>query len=212
MAFVLTYSTLINQIQNYAECTDAEFINTLDTFITLAQDRITKDAKTLGAELYVQSSFTPNVSVLQKPALWRNTITFNVGNGIDNNTRNQLELRSYEFCREYNRNDTVTGLPIYFCDYGYNNWLVTPTPDQAYPFEIAYLQEFAPLDITHQTNWLTQNAPQVLLYACMLEAMFYQKDQEQSAMWEDRYTKALGTLVVEDKNRITDRYSQRDKD
>jgi hypothetical protein len=90
--------------------------------------------------------------------------------------------------------------------------LVCPTPDQAYPFEIAYLLEFGPLDITNQTNWLTQYAPQLLFYAVMLETMLYLKDDERSSIWEDRYNKALASVMKEDKDRITTRQSQRDKD
>jgi hypothetical protein len=212
LAFTFTYNSLVSQVVNYSERTDAAFAETIDTFITLALDRITKECKTLGAELYVNNFFTINNPVLQKPTLWRTTITFNVGNGEVNNTRNQVLQRSYEFCRTYTKDDTVTGLPLYFCDYGYNNWLVCPTPDQAYPFEIAYLLEFGPLDITNQTNWLTQYAPQLLFYAVMLETMLYLKDDERSSIWEDRYNKALASVMKEDKDRITTRQSQRDKD
>lgn len=212
LAFTFTYNSLVEQVINYSERTQTSFVNTIDTFITLAMDRITKDCKTLGAEVYVVSAFTPNSPVIQKPAMWRNTITFNVGNGTNNNTRNEVLQRSYEYCREYTPDDTVTGLPVYFCDYGYSNWLVVPTPDQAYPFEVAYLQEFGPLDITHQTNWLTQYAPQLLFYAVMLETMLYLKDNESSPIWEDRYNKALASVMNEDRERITTRQSQRDKD
>jgi hypothetical protein len=212
VAFTLTYNTLVEQIINYCERTDEVFENTIPVLVTYAMDRISKDAKLLGGEKYIVGTFTPDLEVLDKPSLWRMTLTFNVGNGENNNTRNQVELRSYEFCTQFNQDRSVTGLPQYYCDYGFNRWLVVPTPDAAYPFEIAYMESFGPLDSSNQTNWLTQNAPQVFFYACMLEAMIYLKNDDRAAFWEDKYAKAMGSLLQEDKDRVTDRYNQRDKD
>jgi hypothetical protein len=214
MAFAFTYSTLVQRVIDFSERTDDGFVNAIPTFVTLAIDRITKDAKTLGAEVYIvnPTGFIPNENVIQKPADWRNTITFNVGNGTNDNTRNQILLRSYEFCRQYWPDDSQTGLPAYYCDYGFNNWLVVPTPDQAYPYEIAYLQQFGPLDDQNQTNWLTDNAPELLFNCVMMMSKLYTKDKEDQQFWENVYRTALAALMGEDKGRITDRYSQRDKD
>ncbi len=121
-------------------------------------------------------------------------------------------LRSYEFCREYWPDDTETGFPKYFSDYGYNNWLIVPTPDIAYPFEVAYSEQSQPLDLTNQTNWLTENAPELLIYASLLEAMIFVKDDERVQTYKQFYLEALIGLNAEDKGRITDRYSKRTKD
>lgn len=215
MAFALTYSTLTTNIMNYLERTDAATLDTIPMFILLAQDRINKECKTLGLEVYVTGIFTPSQSVIQKPAGWKNTLTFNIGsepNAPLANTRNQLLQRSYEYCRLYWPDDTQTSIPLFFADYGYNNWLITPTPDQAYPFEIAYMSFVQPIDNTNQTNWLTQYAPEVLFYACMLEAMIYLKNDERIQYWQGFYQDALGKLDIEDKMRYTDRYSDREKD
>ena len=220
MSFVLTYTSLVANIMNYLERSDTATQQTIPMFILLAQDRIAKECKTLGLETYVTGVFTPSVAVVPKPAGWKNTITFNIGTVVPQPPppappqylRTQLPQRSYEFCRMYWPNQTLTGLPIYFCDYGYDNWLVTPTPDQAYPFEIAYMSYVQPIDGTTQTNWLTQYAPEVLFYACMLEAMVYLKDDDRLQVWQQLYQDALAKLDTEDKARYTDRYSDRGKD
>lgn len=212
MAFVFTYNALVNQLRNYCERDDTDFIDTIPVFVTLSIDRISKDAKLLGAEKYIVGTFIPNEEVLQKPALWRQTMTFNVGNGENNNVRNTIPLRSYEFCTNYNPDRSTTGFPEYYADYGFNNWLVVPTPDQNYPFEICYIETFGPLDPENQTNWLTQNAPQLLLYATLTEAMLFLKNDERASFWEDKYMKALASLSDEDKGRITDRSTDREKD
>lgn len=216
MAFAFTYSTLVQKVIDFSERTDTAFENAIPTFITLAIDRITKDAKMLGAELYITSQqgegLTPDSPVLSKPALWRNTVTFNIGTGTNYNTRKTLLLRSYEFCNDYWKDRTQTGEPKYYSDYEYNQWLVVPTPDEAYPYEIAYLQQFGPLDSNTQTNWLTDNAPELLFNCVMMMSRFYTKDKEDQAFWENAYNTALSSLMKEDKERFTDRNSQRDKD
>lgn len=212
MAFTLTYNSLVEKIISYAQNNEDDFLEAIPGFVTFSQERISEETKILGGEKYVVKTFTPDLEVLDKPALWIQTITFNVGNGVNNNTRNQVKAASYEFCTAFNRDRSVTGLPQYYADYGPDRWLVSPTPDQAYPCEIAYIQTFGPLDTTNQINWLTQKAPRVLLYACMVEAMSYLKNDERTAYWEDRYGKAISALTQTDKDLPRDRYNVRDKD
>ena len=212
MSFELTYQSLYDTILSYLERNDLDVKDNIPVFIMLGQRRIAKDSKTLGLEVYMTGNFTPNNGVLVKPNRWRNTLTFNAGSGAGFNTRNQLLLRSYEYCREYWPDDTLIGFPKYYCDYGYNNWLVVPTPDQAYPFEVAYYESAQPIDETNQTNWLTINAPELLIYSSLLEAMIFIKDDERVQTYKQFYIEALVSLNVEDKGRLTDRYAKRNKE
>lgn len=212
MAFVLTYNSLIEQLTNYLERDDPGLIASLPTFVMLGQQRIDKESKTLGLEQYISGFLIPNNNVLIKPNRWRNTLNINIGSGVNNTTYSQIELRSYEFCRLYWPTDTETSLPLYYADYGFNNWLFAPTPDQAYPFEISYMETTEPIDEINQTNWITENAPDILLYACLLETAPFLKDDERVPTWRLYYEGALNALNQEDKDRLTDRFSDRSKD
>ncbi len=214
MAFTLTYTSLVDQVTNYLERNDPTLVSSIPTFIMLAEKRIDKDIKTLGQESYITGAFLPGSGVLQKPTLWRNTISFNFGTGTapEYNTRNQLQLRSYEYCREYWPDDSWTGTPLYYCDYGYSNWLVVPTPALSYPFEIAFMQSLYPLDATTQTNWATQYIPEAVLYATLLESMIYGKDDERIAVWEKYYGGAVSNITAEDQARKATRYEDIAKD
>jgi len=211
-SFDLTYQTLYNTILAYLERQDQDVKDNIPVFIALAQKRIAKDSKTLGLEVYISGNFTPGNPVLVKPGRWKNTRTFNYGTGSGFNFRNQLYLRSYEYCREYWPDDTQTGPPKYFSDYGYSNWLIVPTPDLAYPFEVAYFEFPQSVDQNNQTNWITDNAPELLIYACLLEAMPFVKDDPRVQVWKQYYTDALLAFNKEDVQRLTDRYSNRTGD
>jgi hypothetical protein len=212
MSFVLTYTTLIERIKQDLERQDDVVDESIDSWIKFAQERIGRDSNTLLFDVYVTQSFQPNVPVINKPTRWQNTLTFNYGTGTNNNTRNNLLLRTYEWCRNYWPDDTQTGAPKYYADYGYNNWLIVPTPDQAYPFEICYAETPQVIDSNFQTNYLTQFMPEVFLKAVLLEAMVTLKNDERIPVVEAEYVKAISSWNSKDKFKKTDRYTTREAD
>lgn len=208
----MTYDSLVTAILAYAQRNDPETIAMVPTFIMLAEQRIAKDCETLGLVQYVTGSFTVNnPEVMPKPGRWRRTITFNYGVGALNNKRTQLFLREYEFCRLYSPDATVVypevDLPKYYSDYGFTHWLVAPTPAEAYPFEIAYLELPQPITEANQTNWLTDYASDVLFGACMVEINFFLQNTEKKDFWEGYYQIRKDSLNLQNAKRLHDRQS-----
>ncbi len=208
----MTYNSLTAQILDYLNRSDADTIAEVPNFIYQAENRIARESKNIGLETYVVTILIPGTSVYQKPGRWRRTLSLNYGSGVGFNTRNQLFLRSYEYCRSYWPTSTLTAPPLYYADYGYTNWLIAPTPDLAYPMEISYLELPLPLTPSNQTNWLTNYAPDVLLYACLLEAVPFLKDMELVPVWTSYYDRALASLNSQDDQRVVDRASNRSSD
>jgi hypothetical protein len=122
-----------------------------------------------------------------------------------NNVSVPILERTYEFCRFYWPDATQTADPEFYCDYGYDNWLFAPTPSASLPIEIAYQAIAEPLDETHQTNWLTNNAPDLLFNASMLQAFTFLKDPGQIQIWQGVYNDAKVGFAVEDDGRAIDR-------
>jgi hypothetical protein len=58
-----------------------------------------------------------------------------------------------------------------------------PTPSDAQTLEIAYFKRLAALTDSNTTNWLTSNAPDMLLYASLIEAETYLVNPEKAAMY-----------------------------
>lgn len=208
----MTYASLSAQILQYLNRNDADTVAMVPNFIAQAEQRICRESKNIGLEQYVTGNFIVGNAVLAKPSRWRRNITFNYGTGTGNNTRNQVYLRSYEFMRNYWPDDTQTAPPLYYSDYGYDHLLVTPTPDQAYPFEFSYLELPLQLTALQQTNWITDFAPDVLLYASLLEAIPFLKNDERIPVWEKMYDRGLTSLNRQDDQRLLDRTSNRQAD
>ena len=201
-ASVMTYDSLVENIQSYLERTDTATLEKIPLFIMLAEQIIASQIKFLGNLTVNESTMVATEAILDKPARWHKTVSMNV---VVNGSRTPVLLRKYEYLREYWPDATETGIPEYYADYDYTHWLVAPTPAAGYTFEVLYYERVQPLDSSNQTNWFTIYAPQALLYGSLLQAMPFLKNDERMPMWQQNYDLIMQTLMAEDKLRIADR-------
>jgi len=198
----MTWDSLNAIVLQYLERSDTAVVNAIPTFITLAEFEIAQEIKTLGQLQLVQSSMQANQPSLQKPARWRKTVSMNVTDSLGN--KNPVLLRKYEYCINYSQNNSTPTLPSFYADTDWDHWFLSPAPDQAYVFEVLYYERIAPLSTTNQTNWLTMNAPNAMLYGTLLQAMQFLKN-DQRTIFQQKYTEAMAALKAEDTSRILDR-------
>ena len=201
-ASVMTYDSLVENIQSYLERSDTATLEKIPLFIMLAEQVIASQIKFLGNLTVNTSNMVATESIIDKPARWHKTVSMNIT--VDGK-RYPVLLRKYEYLREYWPNATDTSIPKFYCDYDYTHWLVAPTPASAYSFEVLYYERVQPLDSTNQTNWFTTYAPQALLYGSLLQAMPFLKNDERMGMWQQQYDLIIQTLKVEDQSRVGDR-------
>lgn len=201
-AAVITYDSLVADISSYLERTDAATLAKIPTFIMLAEQVIASQIKFLGNLTPMTSTMTVSQPIIDKPARWHKTVSMNVTVA---GVKQPILLRKYEYLREYWPAPTQTDVPLYYGDYDYTHWLVAPTPDDDYAFEVLYYERIQPLDSSNQTNWFTIYAPQALLYGTLLQAMPFLKNDERIPMWQAQYDIIMQTLKQEDIQRIGDR-------
>jgi hypothetical protein len=200
-SWVMTYDSLTTTVLQYLERQDASVVNAIPTFITLCEFEIAQEIKTLGQLQVANATMNPSNPVIAKPARWRKTVSMTIDTGT---STQPVYLRKYEYLRNYWPNETLTGLPLYYADTDYDHWYVSPTPSLAYNFEVLYYERIAPLSSTNQTNWLTQNAPNAMLYGTLLQAMPFLKNDARQ-VFQQKYTEAITSLKVEDVARVGDR-------
>lgn len=202
VAAVMTYNSLVDDISTYLERTDQATLEKIPTFIMLAEQVIAAELKFLGNLTVVTGTMVQGEAIIDKPARWRKTVSINVTVA---GQRQPVLLRKYEYLREFWPDPAETDTPAFYCDYDYTHWLVAPTPDAAYNYEVLYYERIQPLDSSNQSNWFTQYAPQALLYGSLLQAMPFLKNDERIAMWQAQYTQIMNILKEEDVTRIVDR-------
>lgn len=214
MATTTTFTTLKEDVQRYLERgatmgTDPIIVEQLPRLINLAERRIARELKVQGFSTVVTGTLSAGQSVYAKPDRWRDTVSINIGTGVGNNTRKQVFTRSYEYLRQYWPDESATGEPVFYADYDYTHWLFAPSPDAAYPFEILYYELPPLLDDNVQSNWLTEYAPQLLLYGTLLEATPFLKNDERIPVWQSMYDRAAAMLNGEDLAKVLDRNAVR---
>jgi len=217
----MTFSSLQTDVQNYLErgtVSDPLVYAQLPELINFAERRISRELKVLGFIQAVNSTMQASLPVYAKPDRWRQIVSINVAQSPTGNAvRQQVFPRSYEYIREYWPDDSQTSTSVYgtaappkfYADYSYQNLIFAPTPDAAYPFEIVYYEEPALLDATNTTNWITQYAPNLLLYSTLLECSPFLKNDDRIATWQAMYDRTAAVLNGESKAGIVDRNTTR---
>ena len=201
-AYVMTYDNLVTDIAQYLERTDAATLAKIPTFIGLTEQKIATQLKILGNLTVQASTFIQGANIIDKPARWHKTVSFNITVA---GRRRPVLLRTYEYLREYWPDPAQEEVPKFFADYDYTHWMIAPTPDAAYNFEILYYERIQPLDSSNQTNWFTIYAPQALLYGSLVEASMFLKNYDKAAAYGQQFDAIMQTMVVENKLRIADR-------
>lgn len=193
----MTYDSLVQNIIDYMERDDADFIAQIPNLIALAESSIAAELKTYMQLIVVETNLATNQTTLNKPARWRKTVSMKV-NG------QPVLLRSQDYVAMYQA-ESSGGQPLYYADYDYSNWNFAPVPNQTYPVEIIYYAEIQPLDENNQQNLWTAIAPQAMLYGALLQAQGYLKALDKLPVWKSYYTDAITALKKEDNSRRVDR-------
>lgn len=207
----MDYNTLKNQIQSYANRDDKAFIEQIPNFIEQGINRLYSEAKNIGWEVVITGDVALNATTVPKPAGWLETISLELYSA-DQTFSKFLFPRSYEFCKSYWPNQTLTSEPQFYSYLdAYKDFFISPTADKAYKYRLIYLG-IPIFNEYNTTNFLTLRYPRLLFYACMLEAMPFLKDDERLGSFEQLYASSLSDINKDSANRYVDRTSERDKD
>lgn len=213
MPVSMNYDSLLEDLRRYLErgyVEDVEVYDQLPSLVNLAERDIATKLKILGFLNVVTADLDAGTAVYAKPDRWRQTASMNFGVGTPpDQERVNLFPRSYEYCRSYWPNVATRDVPQFYADYDYEHWLIVPTPVATYPWEINYWQQPPYLDASNQTNWLTDYAPQALLYSALNQCFPFLKDGAWIQLWDGKYAEQLAALDGQDLQRIIDRTTNR---
>jgi len=220
----MNYNTLIAQIIAYANRGGSiEFAASIPYFIEMGQQKIWKELNTTGFQKTTQlKKFQVNNATIEKPADWQETISIIYGSA-DNFFINNVVLfpRSYEFCINYWPNVNLSDAanpPLFYSDYQlgqenvspYKYYLIVPTPDKEYNYQITYIGRPNLITNENQTNILTDYYSDLLFYATFLEALIYLKDDQRMPVYTKLYQESLTAANNLTKDRYIDRSVKRD--
>ena len=205
----MTYAELVQKIRDYTEVGSEVLTATIvNGFIRDAEFKIFREADADYAREYANSTFTVNnkfvalpnatgVSSTERRALVVRSVVATNSSGV----QVSLEPRDDTFLTEYNSTG-ATGFPKYYATFRENAIEVAPTPDAAYVVALDYIYTPDALSTTNTTTYISLNAPELLLYACLLEAFAYLKGpMDMYKLYQEKYNEALQGFALEQTGR-----------
>jgi hypothetical protein len=198
----MTYDELVTNIRNYME-TDANVLSNpvINTFILMTENKILRE---IDLEVFRQNSIgglTAGNRFLTMPS---DILTHRYMLIRDTNTNEEtfLDFRDVSFLKEYWEDSSQIGKPKYYGVWNQNTFLLAPTPNVSYSVELGYIRKPAGLTPSNQTTWLSLNAPEVLLYGCLVQAYSYTKGPlDMLGYFANSYKEALAGLGIEQQGR-----------
>jgi hypothetical protein len=207
----MTYAELVQKIRDYTEVgSEVLTTNIINGFIRDAEFKIFREADADYAREYATTTFTANNKYVALPNASGSSGTNSsrralvVRSVVVTNTSSvqvALEPRDDTFLTEYNSTG-ATGFPKYYAMFRENAIEVAPTPDTAFVVALDYIYTPDGLSTTNTETYISLNAPELLLYACLLEAFAYLKGpMDMYKLYQEKYNEALQGFALEQTGR-----------
>jgi len=190
-----TYAQLKSAIQNYADNAETTFVASIPDFIESAEQTILNsiDLQYFRKNVTGVTSGTGTDPYLQVPSDCLASFSLSVLNGT---TKEFLLEKDVNFVQSFNPT-SATGVPRYYAYFDINNFILAPTPAAVYTAELHYF--YRPNSLTaageNGTTWLSENAPNAMLYGSLIEAYIYMKGEPDiMKSYQDRFLQSLERL------------------
>ncbi|QJP10457.1 phage adaptor protein [Pseudomonas multiresinivorans] len=183
-------------ISNYAElqAAVADWLNRNDLtarvtdFIRMGEDQLSLDLKARQMESQVILNTTAGVANVALPTDMHELRRFRVNVPYSQ----PLAYRTPdEISADYS--SSASGQPIVYTIIGFNAELA-PIPDAAYQLLLTYQQQLPPLSDLAPVNWLITDFPSAYLYASLLAAEPFLKNDDRIPTWQAMYQKIVDSI------------------
>lgn len=196
----MTYDELVTNIRSYTEI-DANALpnSAINTFILMTENKILRDIDLDVFKRQASANLSTNNRFLTMPTdiLTHRYLLLRTG-GDDY----YLEFRDPSFMDEFWPDETAVGLPRYYAVWNQSTFVLAPTPNNNYYVELGYIYKPPQLSPTNPTTWISINAPEALLYGCLVQAYSYTKGPaDMIAYFTNSYKEAIQGLGIEQQGR-----------
>lgn len=196
----MTYDELVTNIRNYTEVNANVFTNAvINTFITMAENQILREIDLDVFKVEATANMSSGNKFLSAPS---DILTHRYMMITSGSNQIFLDFRDTSFMKEYWPNGSTTGTPKYYSVWDQNTFYVAPTPNANFVVELGYIYRPAQLSSANPTTWISNNAPEALLYACLIQAYSYTKGPDNMLQYfTNSYRQAIQGLGIEQQGR-----------
>jgi hypothetical protein len=185
-----TYSDLVTAIGTWLNRTD--LASYIPDFIALAEERIYRSLRVKAMETALSSTISSGAIAVPSDYIELKSAY------IDGSPTYALERLSVEEIYTKYPTRSSQGKPLYIAREG-ASFIFGPYPDGAYTVKGIYYARLAALSATNTSNWLTTNAPSLVLFGALAEAAPFLKDDQRIMIWETKFLAQLGDANKADK-------------
>ena len=205
-----TYTELVSQIRDYTEVSSDVFTDSIiNDFIEHTENKILRDLDLPVFRSYQYATFTASNGFLTLPggtsitptefSIIRSVMIYPAAGSGD---RTYLEQRDVTYMNEYWPDRSSTGTPKYYSQWDQNTIYVVPTPSAAFYVEVGLTKLPTRLSSSNTNTWLSDNAPALLLYGCLVEAFkFLKGPADMLQVYTQSYEMALREVAAQQMGR-----------
>jgi len=201
----MTYTELIQKIRDYTEVDSNVLTSTIvNGFIEDAEFRILREVDSDSNRRYDTANLITSDRFINRPAgllVVRSAQIVDSNGSSQPNNRDFLQYRDTSFMSEFNPTES-TGVPKYYSLWDEEKIVVAPTPDATYTIQLNYILKEPGLSATNANTYISQNFPNGLLYACLIEAYgFLKGPQDLLQLYEQKYKQVIEGFSIEQMGR-----------
>ena len=207
----MTYAELLQKVRDYTEVDSAVLTDTIvQGMIRDAELRIFREVDADYTREYATANLNINSPYLDLPSAATTTATRTsiivrsmlvFDSTQTPTTKEYLDKRDTSFIFEYNSTG-ATGVPKYYANWKETTLIMAPTPDVQYQVQLSYIYTPDHLSATNTTTYLSDNVPDLLFYATMMQAYeFLKGPMDMYKVYSDKYNVAIQSFALEQMGR-----------
>ena len=194
----MIYSELKNLALSYSDReNDAELIAKMDSFLLVTEARINRVLKVQKMSIRTQVLTVADQEYYGLPADFAGLRDIEIRADDTSNNRTTLQYLSPEQMNDATKIMPSPVNPQIFYTIIANQLQINP-PQDGLLLEIVYYAKLTPLSTSDQTNWMSEDNPDVYLFGLMVEISSFIKNANGKQLWEERFVTALAEIDRDD--------------
>jgi len=186
---ITTYSELKTAVGNWLNRSD--LTTYIPDLVMLGEKRVYRDLRIRAMETALSSTISSGVIALPSDYIELKSAY------VDGSPTQILQRKTSEFIYTNYPARSSSGKPKFIGREG-SSFIFGPYPDSAYTVKGIYYARLSALSTSNETNWFTTNAPDILLFASLIEAEVFIKNDERLPVWQTKYDQIAAQLTAED--------------
>jgi len=201
----MTYAELVQKIRDYTEVSSNVLTDSItNDIIRDAELRIMRDVDVDANKRYVTAQVISGTRFIDTP---QDTLIIRSAQIVDSDgvaaadNREFLQWRDSSFMSEFNPTN-AQGVPKYYSWWDNDTIVLAPTPNATYTIQLNYILKPETLSSTNTQTYISQQFPNGLLYACLVEAFSFLKGpNDLLQLYEGKYKQVVEGFSIEQMGR-----------